>query len=175
MLAFAVTIYTRSLLELLALPVEEGVPVHSFFSFLDMSSTACGGLLVDRNPCFRDITKLLLKERYREILYKKYTTYHSFMWTQNSVLSWCRPQQEELLIGLRDGCRWSCRFGQRLFPSLPAQAKVNNVCRHGAAAPYLQCSLIVKRTVRNSLPSARLALIRCETAGASVFAQKWCR
>lgn len=44
-----------------------------------------GGLLVDRNPCFKDIIKLLSTEWYIEILYKRYTTYHSSMWTQNGV------------------------------------------------------------------------------------------
>lgn len=72
-LALAVTIYIRSWSGLLALPAEEGVPVLFFFSFFlffsDATSTACGGLLVDRNPCFRDITKLLLTERGTERYY----------------------------------------------------------------------------------------------------------
>lgn len=83
----------------------------------------------------------------------------------------CRPQQEELLIELRDGFIGAVGLASAFFTSLPAQAKANNVCCHGAAATNLQCSLIVKGTIPiwNLLPSACVALIGCETAGGSVL------
>lgn len=108
-MALAVTIYIRSWSGLLALPAEEGVPVLFFFSFFLGCDIHClwrptGG----QESMFQRYHKAIIdRERYREILYKRYTTYHSSITVD---AEWCfpcgcRPQQELLLPGFRE--RWA--------------------------------------------------------------------
>lgn len=141
-MALAVTIYIRSWSGLLALPAEEGVPVLFFFffpCFLGCDIHCLWRPTGGQESMFQRYHKAIIdRERYREILYKRYTTYHSSMWTQNGVfLVGADLSKSFFYQGLeRDGpwlsCHWSCQFSQAF--SIAWTIGIQQTCHHSTAS-----------------------------------------